>query len=191
LGFVQIDQSENGLSEQFERLVTGHFGGCRIDRQNAMRFIGENDAGRCVAIDFLRQLFALRTGSALGDVSVAGGKAGKQSVNEKRLVLHKVCVTVRASVLKALRLEFFCLSRELGDMALNIARSVLAAAGRNPDQRRKMRTFQNRLNGQAENIEETLVPDAQTQVFVKDADALRHACDNRPQVSQLTANFDG
>jgi hypothetical protein len=52
-------------------------------------------------------------------------------------------------------------------------------------------TFMDGLGRQAQDIDESLIPDAQAQFLVKDADALRHARDDGLQVGQLAADIDG
>ena len=71
----------------------------------AMFFVGENDAGGGVAVNFLRQLFPLGTGSALGNVGVGGDKTGELPVDQERLALNLVGVAIRACALEAVCLE--------------------------------------------------------------------------------------
>jgi hypothetical protein len=58
--FVEIEQTKDSLSVQFESFVAGHVGGGRIDRQDAMCFVSEYDAGRGMAINLAPVVLARR-----------------------------------------------------------------------------------------------------------------------------------
>ena len=58
---------------------------------------------------------------------------------------------------------------------VDVPRPVLAPTGRNADQLGKVDPFVNCFRRQVEDVDEALIPDAQAQVLVKDADTLRQA----------------
>ena len=88
-----------------------------------MYFVGENDAGRCVAVNFLRQLFALRTGAAFGNVGIDRDKPAvgqRGAADFKRL-------SVRASPFKMVGFKLSGpLKQGLCDW-LRVARAIFAA----------------------------------------------------------------
>ena len=318
LALFKLDQGEDGLPGQFARVVAGHLGGGRVDRQNAVCLVGEDDAGRRMAVDLLGQLLALgavatfshvgvdrhettigewhatdferlavRPGAfeivarrrgdalhqcagdllrvarsvlaafgieaehafdrgaglyqfvreveqtpefaiaqlkrpvpveqadgagnalqdglqlvvllaqprfdclALGDVGIGGDEADDMVANMQRLALDQVRGPVRSGALEAVRLELAGQAGDALDMRFDVARAIFAAGGGDADQVRERHAFIDGRVRQAKNVDEALVPDAQTQAFVKHADTLRHARDDRLQISQLALNIAG
>ncbi len=66
----QVDQSKHRVTEQLERLVARHQRGGWVDRKNAVRFVGQDNAGWRVIEDLLRQLFAFGAHPAFSDIGI-------------------------------------------------------------------------------------------------------------------------
>ncbi|MPN42228.1 hypothetical protein SDC9_189784 [bioreactor metagenome] len=64
------------------------------------------------------------------------------------------------------------------------AGAVFTALGGDADEVGEVRPFLDQIRRQGEQVDETLVPDAQLQVLVEDADALRQAGNHRLQVGE-------
>ena len=70
-------------------------------------------------------------------------------------------------------------------MLFRVARAVLPALSGYADQFGKADAFNHHLLWQAQYVDEALIPDAQTKVFVKNTDPLRQARNNGLQIGQV------
>jgi hypothetical protein len=121
----QFDQGKHGVAQQLEGFVAGHQCRGRVDRENAVSFVGKNDPGGRVVKDFLGQLLALGAGAALADVCVNGDEAAIG----QRCTTNIECFAVRAGPLEMVRCRTLGAHHHGRNDALRFAWPVFAALG--------------------------------------------------------------
>ena len=183
---VKIDHAKNRVPEQFEGFVTGHQRGGRIDRENAVRFIGKDDAGRVMGEYFFGELFAFSAGPALRNVGVDGDKAAVAQRNAANVE----CLAVRAGSFELMGLRYFCPAQQRPDNRFRIARTVFAALSIEAEQRLERNLFLLQQAGrQFEQAGKFVVVQRQCLFLAEQADGTWNAVDHGFQQVMLDAQL--
>ena len=147
-----------------------------MSQQRLVR-VEQRDAARNIVHQRLKNLTLsaqLTLNSFLfGDVCIAGDKPNDMSVAHHGAPLNQMRASVWPGALKAMWLKLKCHCAPLSDLLNRVTLAVLAAAGRVHDEVFKGRIRVGALRGQVKYIEKSRVPAFQTQVFIKNRNALR------------------